>query len=396
MRTESTDITRKETIWSLPFVVLMFVNFSQHVAMYMSNTIIPLYLDQLGAAASIIGICVGSFAVTAILIRPFSGPAFDSFPRKRLILIAQAISSLSVFVYGFVDNVGLFIAVRLVHGIGMGCVGPLCLTLVSSYLPLSKIASGISIYALAQSLAQVVGPAVGLYLYDIVGPTNTFVLSACLIVIALLAVAIIKEKPYNRMPYQLRLGRMFAREALEESIVLMLLVASFVTINAYLVLYSQSLGVEGISIYFVIYALCLVATRPLFGKLADRFGTAKIVLVGVVIFGIAFALIGRAHTLEDFIIAAVVNSLGFGASSPLIQSLALAKTPIERRGATSNTTYTGCDFGNLLGPALAGITIELLSPMTGSLSQAYSVMWFVMIIPVAVSLVFVIRWIKRR
>ena len=395
MRSRSVNTTKKETIWSLPFVVLMFVNLTQNIAAHMSNTIIPLYLDHLGVAASIIGICVGSFAATAIVIRPFSGPAFDSFPRKRLLIIAQGLASACVLLYGFVDEVPLFIAIRLVHGIGMGCIGPLCLTLVSSYLPLSKMASGISIYMLAQSMAQVVGPAAGLYLYEVIGFTNTFILCTALIVVALVAVATIKELPYERMPYQLRLDRMFTREALEAAIVLMLLVSPFVTINAYLVLYSQSLGVEGISMYFVVYALCLMATRPLYGKLADNFGTAKIVLVGIIVYGLALVIIGNARSLPEFIAAAVINSLGFGASTPLIQSLALAKTPLERRGATSNTTFTGCDFGNLLGPALAGITIEVMLPLTNSLSLAYSYMWFVMIVPIAISLVFVIRWIRR-
>ena len=398
MCSESENTTKtvgKETIWSLPYIVLLFVNFTQHFSLYITNTIIPLYLDHLGIAASIIGIGVGSFAVTAILIRPFSGPAFDSFPRKRLIIIAMVISSISVFAYGFVDDFVPFIAIRLVHGVGMGCMGPLCLTLVSTYLPLRKMASGIAIYTVAQSLSQVIGPAAGLYLYEILGFGNTFFLSAGLIVLALLAISSIKEKPYDRMPYQLRLDRMFTKDVLEEAIVLMLLVGAFVTTNSYLVLYSQSLGVDNIGLYFSVYALCLLGTRPLFGKLADRFGTPKVVFAGVVIFAISFVLIGMARTLEDFLVAAAVSSLGFGASSPLIQSIALAKTPPERRGATSNTTFTGCDFGNLLGPAIAGSAIAVLTTMTDSLSQAYSIMWFVMIVPIAVSLIVIIRWMRR-
>lgn len=394
METES-DIKKKETIWSFPFVALMFVNFAQNIAANMSNTIIPLYLDHLGAAASIIGICVGSFAVTALIIRPFSGPAFDSFPRKRLLIIAQTIASISMLSYGFVQEVPLYIAVRMLHGIGMGCIGPLCFTLVSTFLPLSKMASGISIYMLAQSMAQVVGPATGLYLYEAIGFQNTFFLCTGLILVAMVLVFTIKEKPFNRMPYQLRLDRMFTHEAFEAAIVLMLLVAAFLTINSYLVLYSQSLGVEGIGSYFVVYALCLLATRPLYGKLADRFGAPKIILVGIIIYAIAFVMIGMARTLPDFIAAAVVNSLGFGASTPLIHSLPLARTPIERRGATSNTTFTGCDIGNLLGPTIAGISISVLQSTTGSLTLAYSYTWFVMIVPIAIALIFVIRWIRR-
>jgi len=48
-----------------------------------------------------------------------------------------------------------------------------------------------------------------------------------------------------------------------------------------------------------------------------------------------------------------------------------------------------------LGPAIAGSAIAVLTTMTGSLTQAYSIMWFVMIVPIAVSLIVIIRWMRR-
>ncbi|MBQ9003636.1 MAG: hypothetical protein IJ087_17455, partial [Eggerthellaceae bacterium] len=72
----------RETIWSAPYVALMATNFFQSMAAFMTNTTMPLYLDALGAATSMVGIVIGAFAITALLVRPFAGPAFDSFSRK--------------------------------------------------------------------------------------------------------------------------------------------------------------------------------------------------------------------------------------------------------------------------------------------------------------------------
>lgn len=44
-----------------------------------------------------VGVVVSSFTLSALLVRPFAGPAFDSFSRKRLLLIAQGIICLSFF-----------------------------------------------------------------------------------------------------------------------------------------------------------------------------------------------------------------------------------------------------------------------------------------------------------
>ena len=111
----------RDSIWSVPFVILMAVNFFQSMAAFMANATLPVFADSLGATASMVGVVVRSFTLSALLVRPFAGPAFDSFSRKRLLLIAQGIICLSFFAYGFVDSLGVLIAIRLFHGVGIGC-----------------------------------------------------------------------------------------------------------------------------------------------------------------------------------------------------------------------------------------------------------------------------------
>ena len=185
MQADTEQRKGRDSVWSAPFVILMAVNFFQSMAAFMANATLPVFADSLGATASMVGVVVSSFTLSALLVRPFAGPAFDSFSRKRLLLIAQGIICLSFFAYGFVDSLGVLIAIRLFHGVGIGCSGPLAMSLVSEYLPATKFASGISIYALAQSFAQVIGPATGLYLVDAVGFSAAYFLAAALLVVAM-------------------------------------------------------------------------------------------------------------------------------------------------------------------------------------------------------------------
>ena len=385
-------MSEKETIWSAPYVALMATNFFQSMAAFMTNTTLPLYLDALGAATSMIGIVVGAFAITALLVRPFAGPAFDSFSKKRLLLVAQTLIGVSLIGYGIVHSVPGLFCVRLLHGLGIGCAGPLAMSLVSEFLPVSRLASGISIYALAQSFAQVIGPAVGLWLMEAIGFSNTYFLSAASVLIAMVGVFFVKEPQRERPPYRFSLDRMFAREAVPKAIVLSLLAIAFAGITSYLVLYGNLLGVGNMGTYFVVYALCLVATRPIFGKLADRFGAARVLLVGVLCFAASYVMLWQVRDFPGMIAVAVVSSAGFGASAPLIQSMALGSVPPERRGAASNTSFTGMDCGMLIGPAFAGFAIEALEPVVGGITAAYSCMWLVMLVPLAVAFAVIVRW----
>lgn len=385
-----------ESIWSIAFVILLLANFFQSMAAFMANTTIPLYLDSMGATAGAVGVIVGAFAITALLIRPFSGPAFDSFSRKKLLMGAQGVIALAFVAYGFASSIPAMFAVRLLHGLGIGCAGPLAMSLVSEYLPPTKFASGISIYMLSQTIAQVIGPGAGLWLIEAIGFQATYLISAALLAASMISISRVKEIPRERPPYQLRLGRMFAREAVDKAIVLALFATAFGGTTSYLVLYATKLGIEGIGAYFVVYAVCLLATRPLFGNLADHVGAEKVLIPGVVCFAASYVMLAHITDFWGLMAVAVVASAGFGACVPLVQSLAMASVDGNRRGAASNTTYTGMDVGSLCGPFVAGAVIEALTPSAGSLLAAYSQMWYVMILPMIVALGFIIWWNIRK
>lgn len=358
----------------------------------MANTTLPVYADYLGASTSMVGIVVSSFSISAILVRPFAGPAFDSFSRKRLLLISQIIICASLFLYGVVASLEALIAIRLLHGIGIGLSGPLAMSLVSEFLPASKFASGISIYALAQSFAQVIGPAVGLYLVNATGFSYAYFLASGLLLIAILGVALIKEPYHERLPYQLKFSRMFAPEALSKGFALMLIAISFSCLTSYVVLYGYSRGIEDMGAFFVVYALCLVVTRPVFGKMADKFGSPFMLIFGIIFFEASYIALSLADSFAGFIIAAVISSAGFGCCGPLLQSMALASVPESRRGAASNTAFTGLDLGMLIGPIVGGVVVEALMGQTGSIPTSYSDMWLFMLIPSIGTLVIAIYW----
>ena len=391
------EFDKRESIWSVPFVILLLANFFQSTAAFTANTTIPLYIDSMGATAGIVGIIVGAFAITALLIRPFAGPAFDSFSRKKLLMIAQGVNALAFVLYGFVDSIPLFFMVRLLHGIGIGCSGPLAMSLVSEYLPLRKFATGLSVYSLAQTFAQVFGPGAGLWLIEVIGFQGTYLIAAALLILTVISISRVEELPRERPPYQLRLGRMFAKEALDKALVVMLFSISFGGIISYLVLYGTKLGIENLGMYFVVYALCLLVTRPIYGRLADTFGAERVLVPGVIAFAISYIMLAHATNFGELMGVAAVGALGFGACMPLVQSLAMASVPTERRGAASNTIFTGMDIGMLVGPFFAGSAIEMLQPITGSLLSAYSHMWYVMLIPMGIAFLIIIWWnIKKK
>lgn len=227
------------------------------------------------------------------------------------------------------------------------------------------------------------------------GFTAAYFLAAALLVVAMGGIFAIREPYRERLPYQLKLSRMFAREAVGKAAALMLIAVSFSCMGSYVVLYGYGRGVTDMGLFFVVYALCLVVTRPALGGLADRVGTPRVLVFGTICFAVSYVALFYAQDLPGFLLAAVIGSAGFGCCAPLLQSMGLASVGIDRRGAASNTMFTGLDLGMLVGPVAGGAVAEALAPAAGGITGGYGLMWLVMIVPALGTLAIALGWSLR-
>jgi MFS family permease len=383
-------------MWNRAFLALIVVNFFRAMAQFMTNVTIPLYADSMGASASVIGMVVGIFAVTALGIRPFAGPAFDSFSKKRMLMIAIGFNLVAMVLYGFATSVPALVVVRLIHGVGIGMGGPVSMALVAEHVPDNRLASGLSIFSISQAVAQVIAPACGLWLVEALGYSGAYWIGAAAVACSFLSIFVIPEqKGVEREPYRLSLSRMFAKEAVPATIALLLLSAAQISVGTYVVLYGEMVGLHQMGLYFTIYAITMIATRPLFGRLADRWGAELMLLPTTVIFAASFIMLVHMNTLPMLVATAIVAGMGFGSCVPLVQTISMQKAPANRRGAASNTSFIGLDTGALIGPVVAGHIIDGLVVQTGSEVVAYQGMWYAMIVPIAIALAMIVSWVVR-
>ena len=187
---------------------------------------------------------------------------------------------------------------------------------------------------------------------------------------------------------------MFSKGAVTPALLIALLSMPFSCINAFIVIYGNLLGIEGMGAYFAVYAGCLLATRPLFGSLSDKHGVQRIIPIGLCFFVASILVLTFASSLPVFLLAAVIGACGYGAVIPLLQSLGFLCSPYDARGAASNTTFLGLDAGNLMGPTIGGMIVSLFIVSGASEAQSYNGMLFVLIIPVLIA--FIVFLIVRK
>lgn len=374
-------------IWSRPFLAIFALNFVLNMAQFMTNALVPKLAESFGASATIVGLVTGLFAATSLTVRPFVGAATFRFA-NHVLLAFTALLILGAFVcYALATSIEMVVIGRLLHGFGMGFLAPVTLALASDALPESRMASGIGIFSLGQAIAMACGPGIGLVLVGAIGYGPTFFIGAAAMG-AVSVLAFFLRATHTPPPHLQRWGwsSFIAREAIGPAVVIFFLGGAYSVVNSFVILYGESVGVVEIGLFFTAYALALLISRPVTGRIADRFGVTAVIVPGTVIYGIAFVLLSTARSLPDFLIAATVSAFGYGICQPAVQALSLMAVDRSRRGIAGNTNYMGLDLSYLVMPTAAGAIVSFAQSHGSSSADAYSLMFQIMIIPVAVGL----------
>jgi len=382
--------TGKQTvgsIWNAVFVTIFIVNFLVHCCSQMMNTLTSKYAAYLGATSSVVGMVAGMYAYTALFFKMFSAPAIDTFNRKYVLLAADFVIFLSFVGYAMSNSIPMLMLSRLLQGTGLAFTTTCCLTIASDFLPNDKMSSGIGYFALATALAQAIGPTIGLRLAETIGYNRTFGVMAGIMVVAMLLVASLKIEFVRTKRFVISLKTIIAKECIMPSLILFLLAVAYCVVNSFLVLFAESRGIgSNIGYFFTVYAVTMLFSRPFIGKMADRYGTVKVLIPSMCCFAAAFLLISFSRQLPMFLLAAFISAFGYGGCQPTIQAVNMRSVSKDRRGAASCTSFIGQDCGAMAGPLVAGLVVE---------SFGYDNMWRIMILPIVLAMVITILFRSR-
>ena len=104
--------------------------------------------------------------------------------------------------------------------------------------------------------------------------------------------------------------------------------------------------------------LAMTATTPIWGKLADLFSKKLLVQTALVIYSIGSLVAGFAPSMEVLIGARVVQGLGVGGLTALVQVVIATMVPPRERGRYSG--YIGAVFAmaTVSGPLIGGLIVD--------------------------------------
>lgn len=342
----------------LNFAGIFGVTFCGLVAVGSVLPVLPRYIHgPLGSGDLAVGVVIGAYAVTGLLLRPVAGRLADTRGRKPTVLVGTALVALSGVLYLPSLGIAGLVLARLVLGAGEGTVYTAGSAWIVDLAPDERRGRVLGLYGLAVWGGLSVGPLLGELLLDLGGYTTVWIAAAALPVLGALF-ALKAQDPFvpraHAEPHPL-----IAPEAVGPGFAIALASFGYAAVATFIVLHLEARGVGHGATVFAAFAAMLVITRLVLGHLPDRVGAAPVAVAATLGEAVGLVLIGLAHSLPVAIAGGLVMGAAFSLLNPSLMLIALGRVSQEARGAAMGTYTAFFDAGVGVGAPLAGLVAAL-------------------------------------
>lgn len=320
---------------------------------------VPLYVEgPLGGGDVAVGITVGAFSVTALLLRPWAGRLGDRRGRRVLMVVGGATVGASVAAYAVASSVPVLVALRLVSGIGEAFFFTGAAAAVADMAPEERRGEAVSFFSLALYVGIGVGPLLGEASIQEFGYTTTWLFGGGLgLLAAALALAVPETRPQG-FENEERSARLIHPSALLPGTVLLASVMGMSGYFAFLPLHALAVGLGGSRFVFLLYSGIVVVIRSVGARIPDVLGPERTCRISLLSSAVGLAVVALWGTPGGVLIGTSVFAVGSALAFPGLMVLALRGTSPGERGSVLGTFTAFVDLGFGIGPAALGLVAE--------------------------------------
>jgi MFS family permease len=340
------------------FFVMCGFSFTVFLSAFQLLPTAPFHILDLGGSTFASGMFLGFLTYSSALSAPVTGAFADRVGQRRILIISSlALAAFSV-VYALLTDFRLLLALAIAHGVFWSGLLSASAAYMTNMLPEKRRAEGIGYWGLSTLAAISVAPSAGFWIYR--RGWLWLCASAAVLNIVMAAIAWrLKEQPRVEPREQLtsRAG-LIERRVLIVSVTLALYSFGYGGITSFAAMYADANGVTPKGLYLTALAVVILVTRPILGRLGDRWGYKRIFIPCLILIscGMAFLYVGGTRTW--LLLSALVFGVGFGTAYPSYVGYVMRGVLSHRRGAAFGAILAAFDTGIGTGSTVMGWLIE--------------------------------------
>jgi MFS family permease len=262
--------------------------------------------------------------------------------------------------YTQAGSVPVMLGLRFFHGIGIAVYTTAGSVLAADLCPPARRGEGMGYYGMSMMLAMTIGPAFGAAMIGRLGFTGLFCLSSALALVSLLLVQLLHEPTRTHALHHTTAEHppLFSRAALFPGLVAMCMTMTFGAVVSFLPLFVEAHQLGNPGMFFTVYSIVVLLSRPLAGRWSDRFGRAAIIVPGMFLLAMSMTILAHTTSLYGLMWAAVLQGLGFGGVQPSLMALVVDRSTLHDRGPALATLMGAFDIGIGLSAIGFGLLLE--------------------------------------
>jgi len=320
----------------------------------------PLFVRALGGDELAIGGLLGLGMGASVVARPVVGVVLDRLGRRRVLLIAGALNGLLYLPFLAVRAVGPALAVlAAVHLVVAGALFAAYFTYAADLVPPSRRVEGIAVFGIFGMAPNGLGPALGEVLIARTGWGAFFLVAAGFAVVSTLlsafALEVARHPPRSQPAPASDLSRILLHGGLGRVMIATVLFGAGINAAFFFVApYTRDVGLARAAPFFAAYATTTIVLRFFGRRLPDRLGAHPIAIPSFAVFAAGLAALTLVPLPGILVAAGVACGAGHGSLFPVLNGLAVTRTPARFHGTVVSLYTAALDGGGVIGTPLCG------------------------------------------
>jgi MFS family permease len=369
------------------FILGFFAQFIFAMALFALIPTLPIYLSKLESKDTEIGVLIGIFSVSSLILRPFVGRSLLKLSERNFMIAGTLLFGTTSVALLLAPPFWPFLIVRVFQGIGYAFFSTAAFTLIGNISPEAHRGQSVSYFFLGYNIALALGPLLGMFLINQFNFTILFLVCLGLSLFALFATNKLGRRQIPPLEdSSIEDSFFFSRKALPPSIISFFFHFIWGALTTFFPLYAINLGVDNPGFFFTTIAIMLILGRTFGGRMLDLYSRERVLLPCLITFIISMVILAFSKTLPLFIIVAAIWGIGHAFFYPSLVVYVLDRVG-SSLGPAMGTFTAISDLGMCLGPVIMGIIIHLTS---------YPIMFLCLFLIAIINLIYFYFFVRRK